>query len=1629
MRVLAILALLLLGLATPLQALPESDWKAANQAFQSHDYRPALESYRQFLRSAKAGDPRRQAASLRVATCYAELKEPARQREWLEDWLRKAPPDLETARGCLMLAPLLELENQRQLQLYTRAIDILEPRQDGLEELVRAYTARAGLQSSPRQSEEDLRRAMQLDPRARYSGQAFLELADWYRYRGDSRVRALEVLHELGVLRPGTPEGAQAMLEEARILDDLERYAEALEMVQALERTAPDRPETAEARSLRDVILSPLVELTGDPLDATLSLRTRNVSEVHLAVYQVDLLQLFRQYRTLEPARLPISGRPLAEQNLAVSVSAPHAFSEARLPVPRKESGAYLVQASSGGKTAATLLLRSKVRFFSVGGEGSPGVLWLLRTDKGTPVSRAEVVQGYNSSETSSEVFERVRPLRVLEGGLVALEGARYRSLVVARVGDDYAWAEVEPADPGRREGFVFTDRPLYRPGQKVQYQAVLRVSLGGDALRSPSGQPFRVRIVDPQGNRLLDNTRNANASGVVGGEVTLAPEAALGSYRVEVLQGHESWAVGAFRVEEYRKPEFVVRAEPEQPLYDAGQTARMKLTARYFSGEPLARARVRWKVTRREVPAPSLGRPGLGWFQARRDNGGSEAAVARGEGRLDEEGALVVSLSTRLSEAHPDELFRYELSAEVTDEGRRTFPGQGSLLVSTRGAFLRVASARQFWKASAAVELQAEAVDPLGKPLDLRGDFTVSRWHNNRYDRVDAGTVKFQDGRGVWTWKATRAGSYRLDLKAEDANHRPITASTTFQVGAEGRLFDFGGVQALPDKEFYQCGELAEVVINTRKPGMDVLLLLGNYQAARRMVVHCPTRTTRIQVPIGPDLSPGFSLRALAWQDGSWLEYERVVEAANTPGVLTVKVEASPARQDPGEEGKLTVSATDDTGTPVIADLVVAVADASVWEVADRAPRSLVQAFYGSRPVGPPPQDLREVEPRGARLPEYSPETALFRTLHTGPDGKASLAVPYPDSLTTWKVVVRAFTPDSRFGQAEAAVAVSKDLLVRLAAPRFLTEKDDVTLNVQVQNNFGQAQTAAVTLQAQGGAPESSPEQSLAVPARSQKSLDFPMSVAQEGWLVLTAAARAPLESDTFKRKLPVLPHGAPVLATQSGEFQRQAIIALKVPRERNRASTRLDVRVSATLAGPVVRALDSLLDYPYGCVEQTLSRFVPAACVARTMRELDLHDDRLAHRVPQVMQVGLSRLASFQHADGGWGWWKNDPTDPLMTAYVVHGLTLAEQAGYQVSEPMLQRGRDALRQGWDRFGPSSLAWACLALSLTEQAPDGALDKAFAARDRLSLTERFLLAQAMARQKRLEEARGLLTGARDLWKDDCFGDEVETNAAALLAYHLLGPEDEHVEKLTRWLLNHREGSGWGTTRASALAVLALLEPLKQERKASAIRYGIFLNGSEVDTRTVSPEDWWREQSTQLKGDQVPAGDLKLELVAQGNISGYWSTILRYTTRDESIAAVAGDLAVRRRYFRVDRAGRTEPLHSGKAVRAGDELIVVLDLESKNAQDYLVLEDYRPAGCEAVGLSSGSSYKFCSNVEVRDELTAFFISHLSPGKSQLSYRLRAEIPGRFHAMPARLFAMYAPRLRANSEEMQLGIVP
>ena len=241
--------------------------------------------------------------------------------------------------------------------------------------------------------------------------------------------------------------------------------------------------------------------------------------------------------------------------------------------------------------------------------------------------------------------------------------------------------------------------------------------------------------------------------------------------------------------------------------------------------------------------------------------------------------------------------------------------------------------------------------------------------------------------------------------------------------------------------------------------------------------------------------------------------------------------------------------------------------------------------------------------------------------------------------------------------------------------------------------------------------------------------------------------------DADAEKRTLPVYTLGREREVVLEGAVQGKR--TLELPAGFEPRSVRLILA-----RGEAVQALEGvgyLIDFPYGCVEQTMSRFLPAVVVRDASKHTPIHlSPEVSGKLPQVIARGLTRLQRFQHADGGWGWWEHDESNDGMTTYVVYGLAICRRSQLEMDKSMLERGCGYLRHRIKDGKLSGLieakAWHALALAGEAIGPD----LARAARTRIERNaagdERALLALASKASGLREEARQLERTLGD-WK------------------------------------------------------------------------------------------------------------------------------------------------------------------------------------------------------------------------------------------------------------------------------------
>ncbi len=337
--------------------------------------------------------------------------------------------------------------------------------------------------------------------------------------------------------------------------------------------------------------------------------------------------------------------------------------------------------------------------------------------------------------------------------------------------------------------------------------------------------------------------------------------------------------------------------------------------------------------------------------------------------------------------------------------------------------------------------------------------------------------------------------------------------------------------------------------------------------------------------------------------------------------------------------------------------------------------------------------------------------ETALWiAEVVTDDDGETQVDVSFPDSTTRWKATVRSCDAGTRVGIGEGTVKTRQPLIARLQGPRFFLVGDEVTLSGNLNNNTDSPMAVRATLELEGlellgrivEGELVSPEARVEIAANDQARLDWRVRVTQPGEARLLLKAVGAEHGDAVERRFRVWPHGIDALVATAGKLEPNAsgsgelAFALELP-PRAPGSTKFVVQVTPSLAVTMLDALPYLVDYPYGCTEQTLSRFLPSVIVLKTLRDFGLSPEEAMERVfggvegefaakthpkgkqalaelDAMVEAGLERLYDFQHGDGGWAWWKEGDSDRYMTAYVLWGLSLARDADLDVRAGVLE-------------------------------------------------------------------------------------------------------------------------------------------------------------------------------------------------------------------------------------------------------------------------------------------------------------------------------------------------------------------
>jgi uncharacterized protein YfaS (alpha-2-macroglobulin family) len=295
------------------------------------------------------------------------------------------------------------------------------------------------------------------------------------------------------------------------------------------------------------------------------------------------------------------------------------------------------------------------------------------------------------------------------------------------------------------------------------------------------------------------------------------------------------------------------------------------------------------------------------------------------------------------------------------------------------------------------------------------------------------------------------------------------------------------------------------------------------------------------------------------------------------------------------------------------------------------------------------------------------------------------------------------------------------------------------------------------------------------------------------------------------------------------------------------------------------------------------------------------------------------------------------------------------------------------------------------------------------------------------------------------------YGSEIEANAYYLKLLSKTEPKGQKAPRLVKYLLNNRKhATYWDSTRDTALVVESFADYLQASGETEPnMVVELWIDGEKRKEVEITKDNLFTyDNKLVLTGADVTDGKHEIEIRRRGDGPVYFNAYLTNFTLEEFITKAGLEIKVQRKYYKLKPVGKTikvagdrgqaldqkvekyerELLENLDTVKSGDLVEIELEIESKNDYEYLMFEDMKAAGFEPVELRSGySNNGLGAYMELRDNRVTFFVRWLARGRHSIAYRMRAEIPGKFSALPTQAEAMYAPELKANSDEIKLKI--
>jgi uncharacterized protein YfaS (alpha-2-macroglobulin family) len=1301
------------------------------------------------------------------------------------------------------------------------------------------------------------------------------------------------------------------------------------------------------------------------------------------------------------------------------------------IPLGNLKPGLYLVEALIGKYRATTMVFVSNtVAVSKIAGDEL--LVWAARKHEGRSVPKVNVLWtdglGVMSSGTTDAEglvrLKHVSPERSFvigedeEGGVFVSENFYYDSEIYDT------------------KLYAFTDRPLYRPGDWVSLKIVGREFKNARDSVRPAAADVNLTVLDATGTALQSLDLKLDSKAGTQGRFQLPDNAVAGGYELRFNYKDQAYS-SAFRVAEYIKPHFEISLNLAKQDYRAGEPVKGNLVLLYPDGKPVANAKLSLNLRAQQLSMVDNELQYLGQFPVE---------LTSTELTTDAKGSATLDLPAA------EKPSRYMLTVFASDGAAYRVKTTKEILIDRGAANFRLSAPQRFSAVGDKVAFtyanqseQAQSIAP-------------SSYGWVRLEDQSTGEGKLTATDKGFSLAFERPGTYNLTLRDE---HGRTLGATGHSVTGDGVKAVPGTVEIVLDKPEYKAGDEALALITFPEPISDALLSLERDKVEATALLSrggdwlkmekLSDTQYRARIPVKDSFTPNLTFSVLYTKGGQY-SFQNAGIKVIAPQI-DVAIATDKDTYQPGDTVSVDLT-TQFAGKPVPAHLTVSVVDEMVYALQPEVAPSIDQFFYHPRrnnvrtsaslsfisydvalPGSPGAPGKANRSERGVKVLERprreDVDTAAWQPeLVTDANGKTRFTFKMPDSLTRWRITARAIADDGQVGQKKQFVHSEKPLYLKWSGPSKFRSGDKPDLGVfafsQAENPVkaelvthyeGSEQRVPVTL--------NSGINYIALPGFEWASGEWTAELVQDG-----------KTADALAVRLTASGEGWQVTQSQSLDVG-SGETSLTLPADATDIRLRLDDSPQALFRS----ALDDLLSYPYGGVEQTASRLLPLSIVYPTLSS----NPQIRDRLRLIMQNSRLRLVQMAGPSASFTWWGMDgEPDAFLTAYAyfadwhasqVLELNLPPEHWQRVLEvyarqakntPLLQR---ALILSFARQMqlPVSTLLAGLMEDLAQAGEGNAANMMDAEDDSLVMSDpESALGLAAARvmtASLAKQSKVALPNAFNRQLDDAQQRLAVSSQPFAEALNLsLQPFDQvRATALLQRLLPQQ------STLERALALTWLQRSIEQTAPAVALTPG----ESWKQARGVTGEVYW-----QWQGAQVPT-----LLSLTGAQERPLRAALSFQTRQPQVDPM--DVNITRRLSRLvpgDEAFTFKLEAVGTAPLSSDSLYldeVILTSKAAKPLRYGLLEVPLPPGADVERTTWGIKLMGKAGTEPTALEKARFepgqLAYAVPvdalsGELRLRHLVRFSQKGQFNLPPVRFTQVYAPQHRAQEQKPALGQV-